>query len=105
MSGDVMMGLAAQGRGRREGTRMGMFGAAQAIAFGLGGFAGTAIVDVARWLLATTETAYALVFATQAALFVVSALLAARAQASAAHGPRQAAPAAMEIMAANAGRT
>ncbi|MBU2533141.1 MAG: BCD family MFS transporter, partial [Alphaproteobacteria bacterium] len=33
-----MMGLAGVGRANREGTRMGIWGAAQAIAFGLGGF-------------------------------------------------------------------
>ncbi len=99
-----MMGLASSGRARREGTRMGMFGAAQAIAFGLGGFAGTAIVDVARWLAAGPATAYALVFLTQAALFAVSALLAARVN----HSPRtrtevqSASP--MDIIAASAGR-
>ena len=36
-----MMALAGQGAGAREGTRMGLWGAAQAVAFGLGGFAGT----------------------------------------------------------------
>ena len=36
-----MMALAGHGRERREGLRMGLWGAAQAIAFGLGGFLGT----------------------------------------------------------------
>ena len=44
----AMMTLASQGQGSREGTRMGLWGAAQAIAFGLGGFAGTILVDLAE---------------------------------------------------------
>ena len=73
-----MMALAGQGRAAREGTRMGLWGAAQAIAFALGGVAGTAACDVARWWLGAQAPAYALVFALEAALFVVSALLARR---------------------------
>ena len=47
-----MMALAGAGHRRRgEGMRMGLWGAAQAIAFGLGGFARHASpVDLARWL-------------------------------------------------------
>lgn len=74
-----MMGLAGRGRAAREGVRMGMWGAAQAIAFALGGFAGTAAVDLARLAVPEPATAYALVFAGQAALFLLSARLAARA--------------------------
>lgn len=71
-----MMALAGASRARREGIRMGVWGAAQAMAFGIGGFAGTALIDVARSLIADTAQAYALVFTAQAALFVVSAWLA-----------------------------
>jgi BCD family chlorophyll transporter-like MFS transporter len=73
-----MMGLADAGRERREGVRMGLWGAAQAIAFGLGGLLGTVAVDVTRYLLGTPATAYATVFVAEAALFLVSAVLAAR---------------------------
>ena len=73
-----MMGLAGQGRQAREGVRMGLWGAAQAIAFGLGGFLGAAAVDVARLLVGSPVTAYGTVFAAQAALFVLAAMLAAR---------------------------
>lgn len=73
-----MMGLADQGRSSREGTRMGLWGAAQAIAFGLGGFAGTVAADVARWMLASPALAYAVVFAGEATLFLVSGVLAAQ---------------------------
>jgi MFS transporter, BCD family, chlorophyll transporter len=72
-----MMGLAGQGRAAREGVRMGMWGAAQAVAFGLGGFSGTVAADVARHLAGAPDTAYGTVFAAQAALFLVSAALAA----------------------------
>ncbi len=71
-----MMVLATTGSAGREGTRMGVWGAAQAVAFGIGGFAGTVAVDVARWLSGSPLTAYALVFAAEAVLFLASAGLA-----------------------------
>ena len=73
-----MMGLAGSGREAREGVRMGLWGAAQAIAFGLGGFSGTVAADLARHLMGSPDIAYGTVFAGQAALFVISAGLAAR---------------------------
>ena len=71
-----MMRLANQGRHAREGVRMGLWGAAQALAFGLGGLMGTAASDIARWLISSPGAAYASVFGFEAALFVLSALLA-----------------------------
>ena len=71
-----MMRLASQGRHAREGVRMGLWGAAQAVAFGLGGLMGTAASDMARWLIASPGAAYASVFGFEAALFVLSAALA-----------------------------
>jgi BCD family chlorophyll transporter-like MFS transporter len=71
-----MMRLAGEGTQGREGTRMGLWGAAQAVAFGLGGLIGTAASDVASALAASPGAAYAAVFALEAVLFVVSALLA-----------------------------
>ena len=73
-----MMALASAGRQRREGVRMGLWGAAQAVAFGLGGVLGTAASDLARWLLGSPVLAYTSVFALEALLFVVSAWLAAQ---------------------------
>jgi len=73
-----MMRLASEGRRAREGVRMGLWGAAQAVAFGMGGLVGTAASDLARWLIGTPSLAYASVFAFEAALFVVAAVLAAR---------------------------
>jgi BCD family chlorophyll transporter-like MFS transporter len=73
-----MMGLVGRGRQSCEGTRMGLWGAAQAMAFGLGGIAATATVDLARWLTGSVTLAYSLVFALEAALFVVATLFAMR---------------------------
>jgi BCD family chlorophyll transporter-like MFS transporter len=74
-----MMTLATQGRSAREGTRMGLWGAAQAIAFGLGGFGGTVLVDLGKWLMgpgANPASAYALVFALEALGFFAAHWLA-----------------------------
>ena len=73
----AMMALAGQGRGSREGTRMGLWGAAQAIAAGFGGLVGAAAVDAMRGLMADAP-AFGTVFAVEAAIFVLSALLALR---------------------------
>ena len=73
-----MMRLASEGRHAREGVRMGLWGAAQAVAFGLGGLVGTAASDLARWLVGSPVTAYAVVFGFEALLFVAAALLASR---------------------------
>jgi BCD family chlorophyll transporter-like MFS transporter len=74
-----MMSLVGKGRPNREGVRMGLWGAAQAIAFGMGGLVGTVASDLTRLMLGSATTAYATVFVGEAALFVVSAFLAARA--------------------------
>jgi MFS transporter, BCD family, chlorophyll transporter len=73
-----MMALAGDGRAGREGTRMGLFGAAQAVAAGFGGFLGAAMVDAMRRLVADPAEAYGTVFMIEAALFVGAALLALR---------------------------
>jgi len=71
-----MMALAKEGRAKSEGVRMGVWGAAQGLAFGLGGFLGTVIVDVAQVVGASTAGAYAAAFFLEAFLFLGSALLA-----------------------------
>ncbi len=73
-----MMRLAGEGRARREGTRMGLWGAAQAMAFGFGGLLGTGLSDLARLAVSDLASAYALVFGLEALLFIVSARMAAR---------------------------
>ncbi|MEM9461623.1 MAG: BCD family MFS transporter [Myxococcota bacterium] len=84
-----MMTLASRGRGAREGTRMGLWGAAQAIAFGMGGFLGTALVDLAQWVAGPSGLAYAFVFGLEALGFVVAHRLAAT-TAFGEHGERRA---------------
>jgi len=74
----AMMALASQGRGAREGVRMGLWGAAQAIAFGSGGFIGTILADLARWFIGSAGSAYALVFGLEVIGFVAAAWLALR---------------------------
>jgi BCD family chlorophyll transporter-like MFS transporter len=71
----TMMQLAGR---HRTGTRMGLWGAAQAIAFAIGGFSGTVFADLARAAFGAAAPAYGFVFLCEAALFLVSALLAFR---------------------------
>lgn len=78
-----MMGMMHEGRGGRAGLRMGFWGAAQALAYGLGGFAGAAGSDLARWALGAPAAGYATVFVAEAALFLAAAVLVARAPAAA----------------------
>ncbi|WP_340298143.1 MULTISPECIES: BCD family MFS transporter [unclassified Roseobacter] len=72
-----MMALAGEGRTAREGTRMGLWGAAQAIAAGFGGLIGAALVDLARPVMGDAD-GFATVFLFEAALYIASALMAAR---------------------------
>ena len=72
-----MMALASEGRGQREGTRMGLWGAAQAIAAGFGGLTGAAAVDIMR-TLTTDGPAFGAVFTFEAILFLAAAFMAAR---------------------------
>lgn len=74
----TMMILAGRGRTSNYGMRMGIWGAAQAVAFGLGGVLGTVALDLGRWLTANDAHAFAAVFSIEAALFLISALVATR---------------------------
>ncbi|WP_353138058.1 BCD family MFS transporter [Limnohabitans sp.] len=69
----TMMRLATAGGDQHAGTRMGLWGASQAIAFGLGGLLGTAASDLAQYVLAEKGTAYAYVFGFEVAMFVLAA--------------------------------
>jgi BCD family chlorophyll transporter-like MFS transporter len=69
----TMMRLANAGDGASQGTRMGLWGAAQALAFGLGGVLGTALSDVAHHWVGTSGGAYASVFFMESLMFLVSA--------------------------------
>jgi BCD family chlorophyll transporter-like MFS transporter len=72
-----MMALAGEGRERREGTRMGLWGAAQAIAAGFGGLVGAAMADILRLTLTNTQ-AFGAVFLFEASLFIAAAVVAAK---------------------------
>jgi BCD family chlorophyll transporter-like MFS transporter len=72
----AMMALAGAGGERREGVRMGVWGASQAIAFGTGGLVGAVAVDAMRAALASDERAFMFVFAAEAGLFLAAAWLA-----------------------------
>jgi len=69
----AMMNLVGAGHRNREGTRMGLWGASQAISYATGGFLGTLASDAARYLLPSVSLSYALVFAAEAGLFIVAA--------------------------------
>lgn len=75
--------IALAGRGQAEGReqaglRMGVWGAAQAIAFGLGGLLGATGVDLGRRRIDSPATVFTLVFLVEALVFVAAAALAMR---------------------------
>jgi BCD family chlorophyll transporter-like MFS transporter len=72
----TMMALAGRGRDAGEGVRMGVWGAAQATAFGIGGLVGAGSVDLFKLLIGTPQSAYALTFAIEALAFLGSAAMA-----------------------------
>ncbi|MDT8857910.1 BCD family MFS transporter [Paracoccaceae bacterium Fryx2] len=81
-----MMALAGEGRGAREGTRMGLWGASQAIAAGFGGLTGAGLADLLRLGL-DVPAAFGAVFLLEAALFLAAAALAIRIMEGAARAP------------------
>jgi BCD family chlorophyll transporter-like MFS transporter len=74
----LMMSFAGAGGRSREGIRMGVWGAAQAIAFALGGFCGAAGLDFTRHVMSSLPEAFAAVFAVEAVVFVGAGLFALR---------------------------
>jgi MFS transporter, BCD family, chlorophyll transporter len=73
-----MMRLAVAGGAGKEGVRIGLWGGAQAIAFGVGGLLGAAASDIARALMESQSLAYASVFSIESGLFIASAYLASK---------------------------
>jgi len=71
-----MMRLAVVGGGGKEGVRIGLWGGAQAIAFGLGGLLGAGASDLARSIFINPASAYSSVFFIEAILFIASAYMA-----------------------------
>jgi len=84
-----MMSLASQNNDSREGTRMGLWGAAQAIAAGFGGLLGTVLVDLLRLANFSHADAYGTVFIFEAALFALAASIATRSITTAFSGTTQ----------------
>ena len=70
-----MMQLAGKGRVTREGTRMGIWGASQAIAAGFGGIIGTGLLDLSRYLVNQDNISFALVFFLESLLFILAAII------------------------------
>ncbi len=93
----TMMALAGGGEaspsGGREGVRMGVWGAAQAIAFGLGGLVGAVGVDAGRALTGSVPQTFTLVFGVEALLFLGAASLAGRAPSRSTRGALAGSPA------------
>lgn len=87
----AMMQFAGEGRARREGTRMGLWGAAQAMAAGFGGLLGAALADGLR-LVFDDRAAFGAVFLIEAGLFVAAAGLALRIMGAAAPAARRLVP-------------
>jgi BCD family chlorophyll transporter-like MFS transporter len=73
-----MMELAHRGDAGSAGVRMGLWGAAQAVAFALGGVVGTFVVDSMRYFFGSPVAAFAMVFTGEALLFFVAAGFAAQ---------------------------
>ena len=69
--GSMMRLAVADGVGK-EGVRIGLWGGAQAIAFGLGGLLGAVASDITKVLMTEIASAYSIVFAIEAALFIVA---------------------------------
>jgi MFS transporter, BCD family, chlorophyll transporter len=68
-----MMELSHRGEPNSAGVRMGLWGAAQAIAFALGGVLATSVVDAMRLIYGSPTIAFAVVFAVEALLFFLAA--------------------------------
>jgi BCD family chlorophyll transporter-like MFS transporter len=74
----LMMALSVTPHGGGAGVRMGVFGAAQAVAQAAGGFLGAAGSDAGRLALGGPASGYVAIFALEAVLFVAAAFLALR---------------------------
>ncbi len=70
------MALATRGDSANAGMRMGVWGAAQAISFGLGGLVGSVALDLGRLYAGADGSAFALVFGLEALLFLLSTTVA-----------------------------
>lgn len=72
-----MMALAGAGGPRREGVRLGVWGAAQAMGFGLADLLGASTKDITVAMNGSDAAAYGAVFGLESVLFIAAAALAA----------------------------
>jgi MFS transporter, BCD family, chlorophyll transporter len=72
----AMMGLSAAANPAQAGIRMGVYGAAQAVAQAVGGLSGAVASDELRRVFGSDGVGFGAVFALEAALFAVAAVLA-----------------------------
>ena len=70
-----MMQLAGVGIAKREGTRMGLWGAGQAVAAGIAMIFSTLFVDVLQLITKNTATSYGIIFTIEGILFLAAAAL------------------------------
>jgi BCD family chlorophyll transporter-like MFS transporter len=72
----LMMSFAGARRdGGGQGIRVGLWGAAQAIAFAIGGFAGASGLDLMRHWMGTGVSAFAVIFSAEAVCFLIAAAI------------------------------
>ena len=71
----LMMQLAKEGGKRKEGIRMGLWGASQAIAFALGALMGTVFSDLFSYLFQSAREGYGTVFLLEAAIFGLAVII------------------------------
>lgn len=74
----AMLDLAGRGGTGHEGIRMGLWGAAQAAAFGIGGLFGASAVDIGRRVFGADAPAFEMVFGVEAVMFLAAAMVAAK---------------------------
>lgn len=74
----AMFEFAGEGAGGREGVRVGLWGAAQAMAFAAANVLSTSLVDISRAVMGAAAPAYGAVFTLEALLFVAAAVMALR---------------------------
>lgn len=87
----MMMERAGSGGPGKEGIRMGLWGAAQAMAFALGGFLGAAGVDMGRLAGLAPHGAFSISFTVEALVFLAAGYMAWRLPASSSPSARVAA--------------
>jgi BCD family chlorophyll transporter-like MFS transporter len=97
----VMMELSVAGGRGREGLYMGLWGAAQAIAFAAGGLGAGAVVDLTRRLMGSAADAYATMLCLDAGFFFVACYWALRLRAQVPEEPSTRAALAPQLSAAS----